>query len=660
LIVYRDCSEFSSDFDFPAYMTVFTEDGDYVFNFTLSDPDIVNVPIDLDNPCLVAPPDVCVERATYTETITVDTDTIGYVLTYQRCCRNAGIVNIEDPDATGGTYTTEIPPGADAACNNSPYFNDFPPIVICAGEVIEFDHSATDPDGDSLAYEFYGPYKGASSGDPQPTIASEPPYDEVDWETGYDVTYEIDASPPFTIDPVTGLLTGVATDEGRYVVGIRCLEYRDGVLLSNHIRDFQFNVQICEPLVTAATTDFILNCEDFSVDFVNLSTGADDFLWDFGDGTTSDEFEPSHIFPDTGTYYVTLVAYPGFECADTFVAVIAVYNTLTAGYDFSAGCSGEPVVFEDVSTTTEAGEIILWDWDFGDGGTSTSADPEHDYEIGGTYTVSLTVTTDKGCVSTYSDIVDLLSGPDADFNVDDVCQNIAAEFENETTVPAGVTLEEYDWDFGDGESSDLENPDHFYDAPGDYEITLIATSSNGCKDTISYDISIGQLPFASAGPDDSVQYLETYFLDGDGIGTYHWEPFFLVSDPTIADPFIRPPVTITYVLTVTSPDGCVGYDTVTIYVIDRTIVEIPNAFSPNGDGINDEIFILNHSVASLIEYTIYNRWGEQVFTTNDLLIGWNGKQDGKELDLGVYAYVIRAIDLNGIPVLVKGNITLLK
>lgn len=660
LILYRDCTS-GTAFDDPICVGIFDSDGDLYTSINISSPDITSIEIVSPDPCITIPPGLCVEQAIYEAEYTLPSSTETYSIVYQRCCRNAGIVNIIDPESAGASYVAEIPAVSEHGCNSSPYFNNYPPTALCVGSPINFDHSATDPDDDSLAYKFYTPFEGGDALNPAPCPPLAPEdFDEIDWETGYDIDYPIDASPILTIDPATGFLTGTPTAEGRYVVGIAVEEWRDEVLLSTHYRDFQFNIQTCIPTTLASTAEYILNCEDYSITFENFSEGADFYLWDFGDGTTSEEFEPTHVYADTGTYYVTLIANPGFDCADTFVAEIQVYNTLTADYEFSAGCSGEPVVFNDESISTGAGDIISWAWDFGDGGTSFIQNPEHSYDVGGIYVVTLTVTTDKGCESTISFDVDLLSGPDAEFSYSDVCQNETAEFENETTIPTGVTIEEYAWSFGDGNIDDAENPEHNYDAPGDYDVTLIVTSANGCKDTVIHTIHIGELPFANAGADDTVAYLEEYTLNGSGNGTFQWNPFVLVSDAFIANPEIRPAATFTYILEVTSPDGCVGYDSVTIFVIDRTIVELPNAFSPNGDGINDEIFILNHSVSKLLEYSIYNRWGQQVFTTTDLNAGWDGTINGKEAELGTYAFVIRAIDLSGSELLKNGNITLVR
>jgi gliding motility-associated-like protein len=113
-------------------------------------------------------------------------------------------------------------------------------------------------------------------------------------------------------------------------------------------------------------------------------------------------------------------------------------------------------------------------------------------------------------------------------------------------------------------------------------------------------------------------------------------------------------------LTVTSPDGCVEKDTVTIFVESYTILEVPNAFSPNGDGFNDDIYILTHDIAELLEYSIFNRYGELVFTTTNIATGWNGTVEGKEAEMGTYIYLVRAYDFGGNFVQRQGNIVLVR
>ena len=113
-------------------------------------------------------------------------------------------------------------------------------------------------------------------------------------------------------------------------------------------------------------------------------------------------------------------------------------------------------------------------------------------------------------------------------------------------------------------------------------------------------------------------------LMGEGNGTFSWSPAAFVSNPFIANPQIRPDQTYDYIPTVTSPDGCSASDTVTIYVEDITIVDVPNAFSPNDDGVNDLFFVYTHTVADFYEFSIYNRWGSNSLLPMILLSGGMG------------------------------------
>ena len=123
--------------------------------------DLVVPPLEISTEglCLETAPDVCVEQGFYTLTATLPPISGGYQILYQRCCRNSTIVNIVDPSGTGSTYTVDIPESS-MDCNSSPFFVNYPPIVICANSPLVFDHSAIDYDGDSLVYAICEPYEG--------------------------------------------------------------------------------------------------------------------------------------------------------------------------------------------------------------------------------------------------------------------------------------------------------------------------------------------------------------------------------------------------------------------------------------------------------------------------------------------------------------------
>src|SRR5688572_16115520 len=167
LKVYRDCINGQAPYDNPAYVGIFNINGVLLDSAKLPFPGSNFVPPTINTPCYTPPTSVCVEEAIYQGIINLPPIAGGYVLAYQRCCRNNTILNLNNPGQVGSTYTINIPPTSLAICNSSARYNNFPPIYLCEGAPLVFDHSATDPDGDSLVYELCDPYDGASSALPQ-------------------------------------------------------------------------------------------------------------------------------------------------------------------------------------------------------------------------------------------------------------------------------------------------------------------------------------------------------------------------------------------------------------------------------------------------------------------------------------------------------------
>ena len=244
LTVYRDCYNGLAPFDTLASIGVF----DFLWNlkrellirYVRDD----TIPVVLTDPCLAIPPGVCVHRSSYKAVVNLPYQIGGYNLAYQRCSRNQLIRNIPNPLTVGATYTAVIGERALQECNSSARFNNWPPVAICVNKPIDFDHSATDPDGDSLVYKLCVPYEGATQQFPIPQPPNPGPYQEVTWLPPYSLNNVL-GGQPLTIDPKTGFLTGVPNTIGNFVVGVCVEEYRKGRLLSTTRRDFQYNVADC-------------------------------------------------------------------------------------------------------------------------------------------------------------------------------------------------------------------------------------------------------------------------------------------------------------------------------------------------------------------------------------------------------------------------------
>lgn len=234
-------------------------------------------------------------------------------------------------------------------------------------------------------------------------------------------------------------------------------------------------------------------CSPLVVNFSDASTGNPTiWFWDFGNGATSTLKNPSTTYFIPGKYTVSLTvtnaAGVNTKVQQDFIVVYGKPIVLFTGND-SLGCYPFPVKFSDLSLASPGTTNNAWIWDFGDGTQATAQSPQNTYLQTGNYTVSLKVTNDKGCFSTFTkpSYIRLNGGvkPDFNFSQPAVCRTpITISFSNNSTGPG---LLSYQWIFGDGGTSTQQNPSHTYTAPGVYSVSLITISSVGCRDTIKKD-----------------------------------------------------------------------------------------------------------------------------------------------------------------------------
>ncbi|MEO1438475.1 MAG: PKD domain-containing protein, partial [Bacteroidota bacterium] len=402
----------------------------------------------LDNPCLVIPPEVCYHSTIYQTIVNLPFVQGGYQLVYQRCCRNQSIVNIQLPLETGATFYNFITEEALSSCNSSAVFNDWPPFYICKDLPFVFDHFATDLDGDSIVYSMCAPFDGASFDDPRPQPPFNPPYDSVVWVNPPYNTNDMLGGIPLSIDE-NGLLTAVPNTLGQFVVGICAQEYRNGQLISTSRRDFQFNVGICDLQIVSAFFAPEVQCEDdLTIFFNNQSNGSNNFLWDFGDGTTSTSESVTHTFPDSGLYEITLIAGVGNACADTSIQMVNVqFESIFTEFDVTFDTCEDSVIVNliDLSVDTLS-EIIAWNWDFGNGETSNEQFPSIEYTSPGVYTITLEVEAANGCTAQHTEQINI-NIPFADFQT---AQTICPGDGPVELNPGGDPALDYLWSPSDG------------------------------------------------------------------------------------------------------------------------------------------------------------------------------------------------------------------
>ena len=580
LKLYRDCFSIGAEFDPIANVGVF---GITQFSqLQLPFPGSTHIPITLDDPCLVAPPNVCVEEAVYEQIVTFNfIPESGIILTYQRCCRNTTVVNIFTPADVGATYTTTIyPPAVTGGGNSSPYFTNYPPVAICSGQPLAFDHSATDPDGDQLVYELCAPYQGATSTDPAPAFPPPPPYMTVFFSPPYSVANMIGGNPAMAIDPNTGLITGFPQDVGQFVVGVCVSEFRDGELIGVHRRDFQFNVANCEPVTLARfsseentlppVSDTMQICGQLSVDFLNTSIGDMARVWHFGDPANASDSStlknPSYVYPDTGQYEVWLIVNPGTACSDTAVKIVNIRIGVEAAFTAEAQCTHTPLTLTDASVALD-GEIVSWNWNFGDGNTGTGPLPTHQYANAGSPNVQLIVATDVGCEDTVVNaiIVHPTTLPDAKPDTF-VCDLDTVQ------LSAGVPGVSFQWSpVYEMNSPNAANPLVSPNVTTTYAVAL--TNELNCVGRDSVVIQITDTVIATAWPDTVVCTGQPVQVFAEGGVYYQWQPanevFYKLSKDGY---FVRPLESSSYVVH-SFIGSCFDVDTVHVSTIPSPVVQ---------------------------------------------------------------------------------------
>lgn len=401
--MYRDCSP--SSVNFPGSITIqVRQPNGAVFSpskditIPISQTAILNPVID---PCAFNP-GVCVEEAIYSKVVNnLPPNPGGYHLFYGLCCRNGSIVNLTNPlSATSGFYTF-IPDNNVSLTNSSPQWKNFPPVFICQGQPLNFDHSATDKDGDSLAYSFYHPF-----GDNAPTYPGNvATFTPVNYNAGFNSNDPLGGTS-LTVNPITGVISGIPPMLGQYVVGVKVNEYRNGILINTVYRDFQFNVLSCPPIPMPGIGP-IEACAGLGVQFTNTSTPltGNSFFWDFGDPLSSTDnstlTNPTYTYPTIGTYIVMLVAQAGTPCADTTYDTLTV-SGITANFIMPDSiCVNNPVNYNDASTTTANATVTSWNWNFGNGNSAVIPNPTNTYvNLTGSIPVQLIVGSSQGCFDT--------------------------------------------------------------------------------------------------------------------------------------------------------------------------------------------------------------------------------------------------------------------
>jgi len=330
--------------------------------------------------------------------------------------------------------------------------------------------------------------------------------------------------------------------------------------------------------------------------FTNTTNaGTWNWLWRFGDGTTSTEMNPHHNYTQIGDYNVTLIA-GNASCTDSVKHSVSVLPPAPVA-DFDSIPSGCAPLFVNISNTSLNTDLpgTTYHWDFGDGSTSTAKNPTYTYFTPGSYTVRLYV-VGPGGTSDYSQAVHAHPSPKAYFEI--TPPQVYANDKNVRCFNLSQGGSTYLWDFGDGETSTEAEPVHKYMKEGVYDISLTVTSANGCTDQYILSpavtvLPVGELRYPTVFIPNKTGPIERSDLPTGGLET---------------DQFFYPPI--------------------------RQLV-------------------LDYKLQ------IFNRWGVLIFETHDINTPWNGYYKGELCPQGVYVWLVEGKFADGKPYKKAGNITLL-
>ena len=488
LSIYQDCltgNPSAIQQDNPAKVTIFEGDGNiYLQDATLVAVSSVLIPSNFSNSCITNVPNTCLRKTVFVKDYVLPTNTLGYRILYQRCCRNATILNIDNPGTTGASYYCDIPPLATIGVNNSAIFKVDPPQIICLNGPFVYDHSATDADGDSLSYNLCEAYIGGSQSNssPMPNSISLFP---VNYSVPYTFDNPIQGNPGIQIDAVSGLMYFTPTIQGRYVVTVCCNEWRNGIIINTSKREFQFVITNCYKTTIANipqySTDFntyIFTCKTKEINFKNTSIGGLTYHWDFGvanlQSDTSNLFEPTFTYPDTGTYKVKLIVNPKSTCSDSITRYVKVYPSFKTDFNISGNPCPNTIINLNSQITNTAPPTTFYNWYSNGNLISNDANTTTSYTTSGKNFITLVAGNSKGCKDSIN----------KEYVIDDFIPFAG----NDTTIVVGEQIQFnasggslYSWTPNLYLNvANIADPVGFYPVIDTILYTVNITSSNGC------------------------------------------------------------------------------------------------------------------------------------------------------------------------------------
>jgi len=337
-------------------------------------------------------------------------------------------------------------------------------------------------------------------------------------------------------------------------------------------------IKVQKPTAAFTMSDTVADCPPITVYMTNTSTNSVSYAWTFGNNNQSSFTNPSTTYTYPGVYTVKLVATNVAGCKDSTSKNVTV-NGPTGTYSYTplTGCNPLTVQFTAVSSNTTS---YIWDMNNGYTQTTGTGSFSYTYTQSGRYVPKLILSDGALCQvpiqNTDTVSVDEMEADFSFITAGNLCNTDTVYFDD-TIINTLSGISSRSWTFGDGGTSTAEDPSHYYNAPGTYQVRLIVANNNGCKDTITKTITIHALPPVSINASaDSLCPGQTIGaqLTASGASTYTWTPATGLSCTNCANPIANPQTTTTYIVTGTDTNGCINNDTVTIHLKLKPVITI--------------------------------------------------------------------------------------
>jgi len=294
-------------------------------------------------------------------------------------------------------------------------------------------------------------------------------------------------------------------------------------MCGNYAMAKTYPIEVLENAALKADFEVANTCFGRASKFYSLCQNAVAWHWVLGDGTTSDAEHPVHIYEKPGQYNVTLTATGIDGTVDRLSMSTEVYGAPAANFIGESACLGTEIQFYELSTSGN-GLLTSFAWDFGDGSQiENRLAPTHMYGEEGLYEVTLLVKDKHGCAARYAQEVEVYAPATVDFSYSSTYQGNAMPFKSLASTSTKSSVVKWDWDFGDGGTSTAKNPFHAFKTHGHYDVTLLATTADGCQGTITKNVKVYEQAMASFGSIDEPRSGDDLTASADNNGVRETE-----------------------------------------------------------------------------------------------------------------------------------------